>query len=70
MLDDQFRIWMVLKCLSLRVGVLSFKPPQVTILLDLKSPSLNIFINNPRLLHTFNAILQAVFLDGLQKHLN
>jgi hypothetical protein len=48
-------MWVVLKCLSLRVGILAFEPPQVTILPDLIAPSLNIFINSPGLLYTFSA---------------
>jgi hypothetical protein len=56
-LDDQFRIRVVLKCLSLRIEVLAFEPPRVTILPNLIVSRLNIFIKSPRLLHTFSAYL-------------
>ena len=64
------RLRVVLKFLSLCIGILAFEPPQVTILPNLIVPSLNIFINSPRLLHTFSAYLQAILLDGLRKNLN
>jgi hypothetical protein len=65
-LDGQVRFPVVFKCRSLYIGFLSFEPPRVSILPNLNMPSLNILINSPRLLHTFSAYLQAVFLDGLQ----
>ena len=70
MLDGQFRMHVVLKFLSLCIEVLAFELPQITILLDLIAPSLNIFNNSPMLLHTFSANFQAVLLNGLRKHLN
>jgi hypothetical protein len=63
-------MWVVLKCLSLCVGLLALKPPRVTIIPDLIAPSLNILIKTPRLLHAFRTNLQAVLLDGLRKHLH
>jgi hypothetical protein len=55
----------VLKCLSLVVGILLLEKAQKSMLLNLILPSLDILIDGPQLLNNLHVYLQYVLLDYL-----
>jgi hypothetical protein len=64
-LDGKVCLPLVLKCLSLTVGIFSFKDAHESMLLNPIMPSLNIYINGPGLLSNLHVYRQTVLLDSL-----
>jgi hypothetical protein len=67
LLDGKVYLPLVLKCLSLTVGILPFEDAHESMLPNPIMPSLNINIDGPGLLSNLQVYRQTVVLDSLQK---
>jgi hypothetical protein len=64
-LNDKVGLLLVLKCLRLTIGFLSFEEAHESMLPNLIMPSLYVHINGPGLLNDLHVYQQAIFLDGI-----
>jgi hypothetical protein len=65
LLDGKVCLPLVLKCLSLTVGIFSFEDAHESMLPNPIMPSLNIYIDGPGLLSNFHVYHKNVLLDSL-----
>jgi hypothetical protein len=64
-LDGKIRKPVVLKCLSLTIGILPFEKANESMLPNLIMPSLNIIIDSLGLFNNLYVYFQTVVFDGL-----